>query len=230
MYGKHSVLQVADVVLLVSSSGFYHSAEVKAKKFGYRTISPAISPIELGKALGIAGDFRMGAKIGTWSFHSTTLETPTRGQLVDDGYFRRVDGSELIKLSEYQMRALTQHILDTEGPAKIMAAEASVSAYDLDLADPTHEGEPLYVNVVTEDQTTVLTPVIRLSFNAKGESTNWGHFVQTEQGNFDGAQFATGASTIGGSPARMVVAEANGAWKAMARWQYEVKGPDAGPV
>ena len=28
IYGKHSILQVADVVLLVSAKGFYHSAEV----------------------------------------------------------------------------------------------------------------------------------------------------------------------------------------------------------
>jgi hypothetical protein len=34
IYGKHSEFKVADVVLLVSSSGFYHSAEVKARNFG----------------------------------------------------------------------------------------------------------------------------------------------------------------------------------------------------
>ena len=40
IYGKHSRLQVADVVLLVSSSGFYRPAELKARKFGYKTIHP----------------------------------------------------------------------------------------------------------------------------------------------------------------------------------------------
>ena len=36
MFGKHSVLQVADVVLLVSAKGFYHSAAVKATRLATR--------------------------------------------------------------------------------------------------------------------------------------------------------------------------------------------------
>ena len=227
IYGKHSVLQVADVVLLVSSSGFYHSAEIKARKFGYRTISPAISPIELGKALGVASDFRMGAMASSWSFTPMNFDTPVPGQLVDDGYFHRADGSKLVTVDDYRARALADEWMK-DGASTIMSAQPSTSMRNVMVAEPEYDGERLHALLTVADGQTVVLPVLNLRFTATGDLTNWGHFGQTERGNVSGVQFGTGTSTIGGQPGRMVVAETEGAWRATARWEYTATNPEAG--
>ena len=225
MYGKHSVLQIADVVLLVSAKGFYHSAEVKAKRFGYKTVSPAISPVKLATTLGLAGSFQMAAKMAVWEFSDMTLNTGVPGQLVDDGYFRRADGSELLKVGEYEMHATAQDLLKDGDVAAVMSDQPSKSVRTVTVVDPVHDGQPLHVTLtLADDQSTIVTRVQQVTFTAKLSSSNRADTVQTEQGNFDGVPFGTGVSTLDGRPTRMVVAEnADGGWKALAKWQYEVK-------
>jgi hypothetical protein len=110
MFGKHSVLQVADVVLLVSAKGFYHSAVVKATRFGYKTISPAISEERLATTIFGTDSPKMGMNIGHMELVGVQAQmsavglTPDFAMVEPDvnvcGY-RRADGTELVKAKKY---------------------------------------------------------------------------------------------------------------------------------
>lgn len=217
MYGKHSRLQVADIVLLVSSKGFYRPGELKARKFGYKTISPAISPVRLARAVGVE-NHRMGAKAATFSYRDCTVTVGVPGVFVDEGNFLRADGSELIQAGEYYMRAGMEQ---KGGMDAFVSEESTNDGWDVSVADPVWNGEALHVKIRCDDGQVIVTPAQVVSFKAKYSSTNWGHFEQTRQGDFDGVKFGTGDSTIGGEAARMVVVEDGvGNQKSMVKFQY----------
>ena len=228
MDGKHRRLKAADQVLLVSAQGFYHSAEVLAKKLGYKTITPAISPLKLARKLGLGGGFESGFKMMMVDFSPMTLNMAGAGVWDDDEHFRRADGSELVKQDDYRARALVEDMKDADGsPTAFLAPEASESERTVTVTDPTHEDEPLHVRVKSEDGERFVTQVLSLTFTAKVSASDKANIAQTDHGNFDGVQFGTGETTFEGQPARLVVAEdADGNWKAMTRWQYEVEPRD----
>ena len=117
IYGKHSRLQVADVVLLVSSSGFYRPAELKARKFGYKTIHPAISEKRLARA--IFGSPQMGMNIGdvrlvgvrvTASAPGLTDDFRVLHDDLDQCPYLRADGVELVRANKFAMDSVLQAI------------------------------------------------------------------------------------------------------------------------
>jgi hypothetical protein len=235
MYGKHSVLRVADVVLLVSASGFFRPAEIKARKRGMKAITPTITPKKLQRTLGLAGDYKMKMSVGVVDFENTQVTTAVVGTLVDEGgWFLRSDGTQCVEIGDFRLLTLIQHMgVDfTAGepvPLKalevVMPTMASESERAVSVAAPAHNGEPLYVRIVPADGgDPVLTPILLLTFVAKWSMSERADFEQTHMGEFDGIQIGTGSSTLDGKPARMVVtAGSDGSMKALAKVQYEVK-------
>ena len=173
MYGKHSVLQVADAVLLVSSSGFYRSVEIKARKFGYETITPAISPMKQARTIGLVGGARMGVKAATLEFSDMTINVGVPGEYVDDGYFRRADDSQLVKLGEFKMKATVDAM---GGPVAFMSAQAEDSVRNVTVSNPDHDGEALHERLRLSDGQMIVTPVQSVEFTATVSSTNRADF------------------------------------------------------
>lgn len=236
MYGKHCRLQVADIVLLVSNSGFYGPAEKKARAFGYVTVHPRIKPRTLSKKLGLAGDLHMGAKMMTVTFGPTVgmqLAAPYEGwQLAGDGQFRRPDGAELIAISDYRGHGFMQEMAnDSEASTELMTQQAAKLGATVVIEDPAYEGHPLYVKVISPDGRELLVPVEKVMFRVTFDVSEAIELAQTETGDFGGVAFATGSTTFEGKPARMVLAEdAHGNWKGKATWHYEVKPSPAEAV
>ena len=228
IYGKHSRLNAADHVLLVSSKGFYRPAKIKAEKFGYKTITPTIAPKELEATLGLANDFKMSAKMMLWEFDSTRIRfgmPPVLGYRWDnEPQFVRADGTDLVALAEYQGDALLQELI-ARGMGAFVAAEASnYTPRVISVSSPAFAGEPLHVFARSPTGRIVIDTVEWLSFTARGEASDRADFEQTDIGDFDGHPIGTGVSTLDGKPGRMVVTEtADGGMKALGRWQYYVK-------
>lgn len=221
MYGKHSRLGIADVVLLVSKKGFYHTAEVKAKRFGYKTITPKISPLKLKRTIGLGNDYQVGVQAATLNRSKVTVNTGVPGAYVDDGWFYRADHSQLVRTDEFYMHAALE---PKGGPAAFANRENVSESWEIDLADPAYNGELLHIRLGTSEGGEILAPILRLRFSAKYSSTDIGHLTQTHQGEFDGFKIGTGVSTVGGESARLVVAEdTDGKFKALTKFNYEVK-------
>jgi hypothetical protein len=110
-----------------------------------------------------------------------------------------------------------------------MSAQAEDSAHTVTLSNPDHEGEALHVRIRQDDGHMIVTPLQSVEFTVTVSSTNRADLEQTEHVDFDGASYGTGVSTIGGEEARMVVAEdADGNWKGLTKFQYEVTPGDEG--
>ena len=225
MYGKHCRLQAADIVLLVSKSGFFTPAEKKAKAFGFHTIHPNISPKTLSKRIGLAGDFQVGFKMMTVEFGEMNFQLAAPAAWDNDEYFRRNDGSELLKQGEFMSAALFESFKDVNGDiAGWWASAGSETEQTVTVDDPHHAGEPLHVRATGADGEAFIVRVKTFTFTARISSTDTAGIEQTERGTFGGLGFGTGKTTFEGEPARMVVAEDSiGGWTAATKWHYEVK-------
>jgi hypothetical protein len=224
IWGKHDRLQVADIVLLVSSKGFFRPAEKLARRLGYKTITPAIAPMRLARTLGLADNAHMSVKVTTILRGDVTINVGVPGEYVDDGHFRRADDSELVTVGDFRAKVL----VDEVGMSTLfMSAEATDSERTVKVSDPVYDGEALHVRLRRSDGQLILAPVNFVQFTAKVSSTNRADLAQSELGDFDGVPFGTGVSTIGGHQARMVVTEdADGNWKALTKFQHEVPTDD----
>jgi hypothetical protein len=234
IYGKHSVLQVADIVLLVSKKGFYRPAILKAKRFGYKTITPSISPMKLSRTIGLAAGFKMVTRVamvhhGETKMNAEVPEWAAGYEWVDgEDHFYGSDGSPLVKLDDFKHRALMNDMASDTATPFLADSPPGVSMRSFNLVAPTFSGERIHARLRSPDgETTIYVPIKDMNLTASVDATNLAKMSQTELGEFDGNEFGTGTSVIDGKPARMVVTELpDGGYKAMARFQYAMKPYD----
>jgi hypothetical protein len=228
MYGKHSVLQVADVMLLVSAKGFYHSAVVKAKRFGYKTISPAISEKRLATA--IFGNPKMGMNIGYIELVGVQAQMSAPGLTADFMMvepdvnvcaYRRTDGTELVQANKYVMDTALNRIAET-GQA-FMAEQASQETTTITVDEPVLDGERLHVLMRSADRETELLALLdRLDITIRLSVTGMTHHTLTHGGDFGGADFATGTGQVGDYPSRLTMVNTPAGQRGMVRTQYYI--------
>jgi hypothetical protein len=230
MFGKHSVLQVADVVLLVSAKGFYHSAAVKATRFGYKTISPAISEKRLATTIFGTDTPKMGMNIGHMELVGVQAQmsavglTPDFAMVEPDvnvcGY-RRADGTEVVKANKYAMDTVLKKI--GENAQAFMAEQASEETATIMVDDPILDGERLHVLMRSADGETELLAVLdRLEITVRFSATGMTHHTLTHGGDFDGADFATGTGQVGDYPSRFTMVNTPAGPRGMLRTQYYI--------
>ncbi|MEW5812235.1 MAG: hypothetical protein AB1925_22645 [Actinomycetota bacterium] len=237
IYGKHSRLQVANAVLLVSARGFYHSAEVKARKLGYKTISPSISKQRLAKTIfGTDGGPRMGMSIGLLSLVGVQIVASAPRLNADFRLaepdvntceYQSADGTPLIRANEFAMQAALENARQTFGA--FMAEQASDETTTFTVDEPTFNGHRLYVTMRSPDGSVELLALLdRLEITVKVAATGMTEHTLTEGGDFGGNDFATGAGQIGNYPSRFTVVSApDGTQRGMLRTQYYIPGDDA---
>lgn len=225
---RYQRLKVADVVLLVSSSGFYKPAIQKAEALGMRAITPTVTKRNLSghidgslEGQGLAGDFKTGLTVGMMEYESMGLRTYPSAVGTWDGIFTRADGSELINGMELAARQIAAE-------PELMRAmyEGGENRFVGEFDEPTHEDEPLYARVVSADgESESLVRAVYLHYVVTVSMTNRGDMAQTEIIDFEGIKFGTGTSVIGGEPARMVVTESpdGQSFNAITSVNYEVK-------
>ncbi|MBF9349269.1 hypothetical protein [Mycobacteroides chelonae] len=225
MYGKYSVLKVADVVLLVSKKGFYHTAEVKARKFGYKTITPVISPLKLKRTLGLDGEHRFGVQMATFSYRDVFIDVGVAGEFIADEWYYRADRSQLVKAGDFLLNAA---LGPRGGPMAFAGQENLTTTWPVEVPNPIHENEALHAWIQIDSGEKVLARVQAVRFTAWWSSTNAGMFSQTEQVEFDGVTIGTGVDTIAGQQARMVVTnDDQGNWKSLTKFQYAMHTPES---
>ena len=230
IYGKHSVLQVADVVLLVSAKGFYHSAEVKAKRFGYKTISPAISAKRLATTIFGTDGHGLGVTVGHMNLVGVQAQMSAAGLTPDFTMvesdvsvcaYRRADGMELVKANKYAMDAAVKKI--TEDAQAFMAEQASDETTIVTVDEPALDGERLHVLMRSADGETELLAVLdRLAITVRFSATGMTNHTLTHGGDFDGADFATGTGQVGNYPSRFTMVNTLAGPRGMLRPQYYI--------
>jgi hypothetical protein len=228
MYGKHSVLQVADVVLLVSAKGFYHSAEVKARRFGYKTITPAISEKRLATTIFGAGNHKMGMNIGHIQLVNLKVQmsaaglTPAFTMVEPDANvcpYRSADGAELVTAQKYAMDTALKN-MTTKAPA-FLAEQGSQELTTITVDAPTLDGERLHVLMQSADGETELLAVLdQLEITVRLSTTGMSHHTLTHGGDFDGADFATGTGRVGDYSSRYTMVNTPNGPRGMLRIQY----------
>jgi hypothetical protein len=230
MFGKHSVLQVADVMLLVSAKGFYHSAEVKAKRFGYKTISPAISKKRLATTIFGTDSPKIGVNVGHMELVSVQVQMSAVGLTPDFTMvepdvnvcaYRRADGMELVKAKKYAMDTALKKIV--ENAQAFMVEQASEEPATVTVDDPILEGERLHVLMRSADGKTQLLAVLdRIEITVRLSVTGMTHHTLTHGGDFDGADFATGTGQVGDYPSRFTMVNTPAGPRGMLRTQYYI--------
>jgi hypothetical protein len=236
MFGKRSVLQVADVVLLVSAKGFYHSAEIKAKRFGYKTISPAISEKRLATTIFGTGSPKMGLNVGHMKFVGVHVQMSAAGLTPDFTMvepdlnlcaYRRADGTELVKANKYAGDIALKKL--TENAQAFMAEQASDEPVVITVDDPMFDGEPLHVLMQSADGDTQLLAVLdRIEITVKFSATGMIQHTLTHGGDFDGADFATGIGQVGEYPSRFTMVNTPAGPRGMLRTQYYIPAEATG--
>ncbi len=230
MYGKHSVLQVADVVLLVSAKGFYHSAEVKARRFGYKTISPEISAKRLATTIFGTDSPRMGLNVGHMELVGVQAQMSANGLTpdfrmvepdLDACAYRRADGMELVNAKKYAMDTALKKI--AENAQAFMSDQASEETTIVTVDQPNLDGERLHVLMRSADGETELLAVLdRLEITVRFSATGMTHHTLTHGGDFDGADFATGTGQVGDYPSRFTMVNTPAGPRGMLRTQYYI--------
>jgi hypothetical protein len=224
-YGKHSRLQVVDLVILVSDSGFSKTARKVAEQIGYLAIHPNITKSELAEVLNER--FSMSLKVGeigtvsancTYSGPITADFKPASDG--DDLMYLRSDRSVLVRAKDFWQENAARGI--RLEPPNSSTNDGGPGEVTVRLDQPTHQGERIHM-LVTDGESEVLATVDTLEIKAQYTFTKWAKTNLSETGNYDGNQFATGVSPIGDTEMRFVVTDVPGVGtKGMARFQYEV--------
>lgn len=232
-YGKHSRLQVVDVVVLVSDSGFSKTARAVAEDIGYLAIHPKIAESELAAAL----NERMGTlRVKAASVRvlrcdvNYTLPLPSSNgfRAVDpseEPWLFKADGSQLVQWSEFEQKAGRDELMKNH-PLSLATMDEGPKQeqFTVDLDTPTHEGERLYAKC-TDGESEVHALVDKMVVTVSVVSTNAADMKFTHAGNFVGHQFATGQAPIGDTQAVIVATDVGGEGKMQVRFNFD---PDKG--
>lgn len=236
MFGKHNVLQVADVVLLVSAKGFYHSAEIKAKRFGYKAISPAISEKRLATTIFGTGSPKIGLNVGHMELVGVQVQmsavglTPDFTMVEPDlnlSTYRRADGTELVTANKYATDTALKKIVDNA--QAFVAGQASEKLSAITVDDPILDGERLHVLMRSPDgQTELLALLDRIHVTVRLSVTGMTQHTLTHGGDFDGADIATGTGQVGNYPSRFTMVNTPAGPRGMVRTQYYIPEDSTG--
>jgi hypothetical protein len=206
MHGKHLHLPT-DALVLVSSSGFTKAALLVAKSYNIRAITPTdVTP-------GFVGEIVNNLE-SVWSKLSSF--TPERMRLTvqwadgteevvqaatDLGVFR-ADGSLLFDAPQLANELMMLYHPNNDA---MRDATGDEKFFEFGVQNPVHEGAPMYLRPLVDEQPVDLVPIIGAVITGPAVI----HVVETplRHGEYNGAAFSTGTATLGDRQIQIVVTE-----------------------
>jgi hypothetical protein len=237
MHSKHERLPT-NLVILVSSSGFYASAIAKASTYGIKAITPTRADSDLASEVLAALGMTMKAwHIRDMSATFTATVPPEwvgrNGQALtqDDGQipFLRSDGRPLVNSNDFYMAALGQYL--TAHPEWLTAADADIE-FDVEtpqMNGPGWHGEPLYAywSVHGEEQPALLPMAVIV---VRGRVRVLTQAVTVSPSGaivYNGNHYLTGTAPMAdGQQAQIVVADAQGQPRSQADFPVYIQPPE----
>jgi hypothetical protein len=212
MHAKHSHLPT-DILILASSSGFTKLAVERAKKANIRAITPSQVTDKLANDIAAELGIRFSLMIRRpTSTFSASIPQAWRGRnarpLNDIGggnyQFFRADGSALVTAHEYEAAVLSDRIAD--------CVERSLQPEPITILvdNPEFNGGRLHAGWTADGaKEPALLPVDQFTIVLTVTNADSVDMSLTSKGMFGDIPFYTGTSTttVGGKPARFVVAD-----------------------
>ncbi len=219
MHSKHERLPT-NLLILVSSSGFYDTAIAKADSYGIKTITPTRADSDLAAEVAATLGVTMKAWNITkmnWTMNVNGLPAEwhnrnPHGVVPDDGdvFFHRADGSVLVAATEFCGAALAQHSVD---PQRVM--NDTEPTFDVEtplMHGPLWHGQLLHAYWTAEGEQPVLVPVA--SMVARGTVVVLTQAVTVSPSGeivYDGQSYLTGTAPMAdGQQAQIVIADPHG--------------------
>ena len=234
MRTKHERLPT-NLLILVSSSGFYATAIAKANSYSIKTIAPTQAESDLAREVLASLGMTMRMWLITAARLSVRANVPTewldrnaRAVLEDNGQiqFYRSDGSQLVNSDAFNMAALSQLIpMDP----RWLTGDAD-SEFDVEtppIHGPAYGGQLLHAYWTADGEQPIFVPVAVAIVGGTGKIlTQAVNVSPSGEIIYDGKSYLTGTAPMAdGKQARVVIADPEGQRRAGADFPVYVLPP-----